>query len=174
MHPTQHLLLTAAYQRCSQAVRCCFQMQVTGPSARSRFLPHRLPSPFRALGAAGAEVGLIVEAATCCRSKQHSTPTTKPKSWLHNWAGACRHTWNGEGPLCLSASMRSLSSRFRVRSARASVPFRIGDTGMDLAVCSMKARVCHSPGETKVVPPLHKRTLRFTYCRRCTHVRHKL
>ena len=73
MHPTQHLLLTAACQRCRRAVRCCFEMQVTGPGARSSFLPQCLPSPSSAVGAAGAEMGLIAGAATRCRSKQHST-----------------------------------------------------------------------------------------------------
>ena len=49
-------------------------------------------------------------------------------------------TWNGEGPLCcLSASMRSLSSRLRVRSAKASDPLRIGEVGRDLAVCMTEA-----------------------------------
>ena len=101
-------------------------------------------------------MSLLVGAATCCRSKQRSTTATKPKQRFHKkGAGICRHTWNGEGPRCLSASIRSLSSRFLVRSARASVPFRIGDTGMDLAVCSMEARVCHSPRDTKIALPLY-------------------
>ena len=33
--------------------------------------------------------------------------------------------------------MRSLSSRFRVRSAKASDPLRMGEVGIDLAVCIM-------------------------------------
>ena len=78
MHHAQHLLLTAACQRCRQAIRCCFQMRVTGPSARSSFLPrtclHSLVQD-----AAAAEMSLLVGTATCCRSKEHSTITTKPK-----------------------------------------------------------------------------------------------